>query len=59
MLERADVIVMNGAGLEEFLEDALSASHAAVIDCSANVELLENRSHHHDDHDHRTGERPY
>ena len=56
-LEGADVIAMNGAELEEFMEDALSASDAAVIDCSQGVELLENREHHHegedhDDHDH-------
>ena len=57
-LERADVIALNGAGLEEFLEDALAASGAAVIDCSEGVELLESLSHDHDededghDHDH-------
>ena len=51
-LERADVIAVNGAGLEEFLEDALAASDAAVIDCSLGVELLENLSHHHDGDDH-------
>lgn len=52
-LERADVIALNGAGLEEFLEDALAASDAQVIDCSQGVELLESLSHDHDgDHDH-------
>lgn len=51
-LERADVIAVNGAGLEEFLEDALATSDAAVIDCSQGVELLENLSHHHDEDDH-------
>ena len=56
-LERADIIALNGAGLEEFLEDALAASDAQVIDCSAGVELLENLSHRHDgdghdSHDH-------
>lgn len=40
-IEGADVIVMNGAGLEEFLTDALSHSDAKIIDCSAGVELLE------------------
>jgi len=52
LLERADVIALSGAGLEDFMEDALAASDAAVIDCSQGVELLENLSHHHDDHDH-------
>ena len=54
-LERADVIALNGAGLEEFLEDALASSGAAVIDCSQGVELLESLSHDHggdEDHDH-------
>lgn len=51
-LERADVIALNGAGLEEFMEDALHTSGAQIIDCSEGVELLENRSHHHDEHDH-------
>lgn len=50
-LERADVIALNGAGLEEFLEDALQTSDAAVIDCSEGIPLLENRSHHHEDGD--------
>ena len=48
-LERADIIAINGAGLEEFLEDALQTSGAQVIDCSEGVELLENLSHHHED----------
>jgi len=51
-IERADVIAMNGVGLEEFLEDALAASDAFLIDCSEGVELLENASHHHDEDDH-------
>ena len=59
-LERADVIAINGAGLEEFLEDALAASDARIIDCSEGIELLENLSHHHDedeedDHGHDHG----
>ena len=33
-IEGADVIAMNGAGLEDFMDDALAASSAAVIDCS-------------------------
>ena len=59
-LERADVIAINGAGLEEFLEDALATSDAKIIDCSEGVELLENLSHHHeegeeDEHGHDHG----
>lgn len=56
-LEGAGVIAMNGAGLEDFMEDALAASNAAVIDCSQGVELLEALAHSHeegdeDGHDH-------
>ena len=57
-IEKADVIAINGVGLEEFLEDALHTSDALVIDCSEGVELLENEGHHHEeeaedeDHDH-------
>lgn len=54
-LEKADIIAMNGAGLEEFMADALGISKAMVADCSVGVELLENRGHHHEeveDHDH-------
>ena len=50
-LERADVIALNGAGLEDFMEDALASSRAAVVDCSAGVELLENLSHSHEEGD--------
>ena len=55
MIEGADLIAMNGVGLETFMEDALAASEAAVVDCSEGVELLENLAHHHeegDEHDH-------
>lgn len=51
-LEKADVIALSGVGLEEFMEDALATSEAMVIDCSEGVKLLENQSHHHDEHDH-------
>ncbi len=46
-IERADVIVMNGAGLEAFMADALAQSDAAVIDCSENIDLLPAPDHHH------------
>lgn len=52
-IERADVIIMNGAGIEDFMADALTASHAAVIDCSENMELLPTPEHAgHDGHGH-------
>lgn len=56
LLARADVVAMNGVGLEEFMEDALATSDALVIDCSQGVGLLENLTHHHEEgdegHDH-------
>lgn len=55
-LADADVIAINGAGLEDFMDDALAASSAAVIDCSQGVALLENADHIHEEgdggHDH-------
>ena len=52
-IEQADVIVMNGVGLEDFMADALARSNAAVVDCSENVALLPTLEHEdHDGHDH-------
>ena len=45
-IESAEVVVLSGAGLEEFLEDALDSANA-VIDASENVPLLEGGHHHH------------
>ena len=61
ILERADVIVMNGAGLEETMKDALdTVQNTPVIDCSRGIELLEGEEHHHEggkDHgDHEEGD---
>lgn len=40
-LESADVIVMNGAGLEETMEDVLSTVDGTpIIDCSEGIDLL-------------------
>ena len=50
-IEGADVIVRNGAGLEDFMDDALAASDGAVIDCSAGLELLPAMGHEGHDHD--------
>lgn len=51
-IERADVIVMNGVGLEDFMSDALAASDAVAIDCSEGVALLPATGHHDHDHGH-------
>ena len=50
-IEGADVIVMNGAGLEDFMDDALAASDAAVIDFAQGLELLPAMGHEGHDHD--------
>lgn len=53
-IEGADVVVLSGAGLEEFLSKALDSA-GTVIDSSVNIELLEGGyGHHHEgkDHDH-------
>ena len=50
-VEAADVVVLNGVGLEDFLSDARAASDAPVIDCSEGVELLPALGHEGHDHD--------
>ncbi|MBQ7098144.1 MAG: zinc ABC transporter substrate-binding protein [Oscillospiraceae bacterium] len=45
-IEGAQVIILSGAGLEEFLGDALDSA-GAVIDSSAGIPLLEGGHHHH------------
>ena len=54
-IERSDVLILTGAGLEDFMSDALAATDSLVIDCSAQIELLPAADHHdhdHADHDH-------
>lgn len=62
-LADADVIAINGAGLEDFMDDALATSNAAVIDCDQGVDLLPalnshdvEEDHAHDAHDHDHGD---
>ena len=45
-IEEADVVILSGAGLEEFLDDALKSA-GKVIDSSAGIELLSGEHHHH------------
>ena len=49
-VEKADVLVLNGAGMEDFLADVLAGR--TVIDSSAGIELL---CPEEDDHDHDHG----
>lgn len=55
-IDRADVLVLSGAGLEDFMDDALARSPAPVIDCSVHAHLLASAGHQdHDHHDHDHG----
>ena len=53
-LEQADLLLLNGAGLEEFLDEVVDQLDADIIaDCSTVVDLLESDGgHHHEDHGH-------
>ena len=58
-LAHAQVIALNGAGMEDYVDDALATSEAAVIDCDEGVDLLPalnshdvEEDHAHDAHDH-------
>lgn len=50
ILDGADVILLNGAGLEDTMADALEAANTPQIDCSVGIPLL--ASSHDHDHDH-------
>lgn len=54
MVEGAELIVISGAGLEDFMEDILDGRQ--VLDASENISLLEMEGHHHEEeesgHDH-------
>ena len=62
MIESADAIVISGAGLEEFLDDALHGSHT-VIDSSVGTHIHEGDHHDSqdasDDHDHHHEDDPH
>lgn len=54
-IEQADLLLLNGVGLEDFLGDALEGR--PFVDCSEGVALLEtngeaHHDHEHDEHDH-------
>ena len=55
LLEQADAVVISGAGLEDFLEDALDIT-SSTIDASAGLTLLEGAHEEHDHHDGHTHE---
>lgn len=48
LLEGADVLIINGGGMESFLEQALERyPDLVIVDTSEGVELLEEEEHHH------------
>ncbi len=48
ILENADVLIINGGGMESFLEQALERyPNLEIIDTSHGIELLEAGAHHH------------
>jgi zinc transport system substrate-binding protein len=53
ILEKADIFVANGAGMESFLDKIISQySSLNIIEASDGIELLEDSYHEDDDHDH-------
>lgn len=60
-VEQADVLVLNGAGMEDFLSDVLAGR--TTIDASAGIKLLcpeeEDHSHEHDHGDHHHDQDPH
>ncbi|MBR5533859.1 MAG: zinc ABC transporter substrate-binding protein [Ruminiclostridium sp.] len=50
ILDRADLLALNGAGLEDSMADAIAAAGCPQIDCSQGIELLE--ACHEHDHSH-------
>lgn len=52
LLNEADVFVINGGGMETFMEDVVSrVPGVGVVTASDNMELLENRSGSHEGHE--------
>ena len=52
-LENADVLVVNGAGMESFLDDVISQHpDLQIVDATKGLTLLEDNTYSHDDHDH-------
>ena len=48
LLEEADVLIINGGGMEGFLEQAVERyPDLVIVDTSAGIELLEEEEHHH------------
>ena len=57
-IENAQAVVISGAGLEDFLDDALAGAKT-IIDASEGIPLLLPEHHHHHDHHHEHTEDPH
>ena len=51
LLQGADLVLISGVGLEDFMEDAISEAKQ-ITDCSEGVSLLCTETHHEDSHGH-------
>lgn len=58
LIESAEVVVMSGAGLEDFLDDML-VSAQQVIDSSAGCHLHGGENHEHEEHGHSHEQDPH
>ena len=55
LIADADVFIINGAGMEAFLEDVyMSNENLKIVDSSKGVTLLENCDEHHENHEEET-----
>lgn len=50
-LQEADLVLLNGAGAEDFLAELIDSLPGRVVDTSAGIPLLES-CHHHEEEDH-------
>lgn len=50
-IEDAELVIMTGADLEEFMEDALAGAED-VVECCAGISLLEGEEHEHGEEEH-------
>lgn len=55
-IHAADVVVVNGAGMEGFMDKVIGDMGKPVIDASAGIELICSDAHDHDEHDEGEGD---
>lgn len=52
-LETADIFIINGGGMENFIEDIVTGyPNITIINAGENIELLESEEHNHDEPNH-------